>query len=129
MHEMSLMTALLRGVQSKLREVGGNRVRSIRLAVGWLSGAEPELLESAFKALAPGTPCEGAALIIRRPPLRLRCFSCGNVSELEGFALQCPACGSADVEIEGGDELLIEEMEVDFGDAQSASLRENPEGK
>ncbi|MDZ7373750.1 MAG: hydrogenase maturation nickel metallochaperone HypA [candidate division KSB1 bacterium] len=113
---MSLIAAVLRGVEAKLAELGARRVRSIRLAVGILSGAEPALLESAFAALSPGTPCEGARLEIRRPPLRLRCRSCGNQEEQTEFALSCRLCRSPDVELEGGDELLVEEMEVDFGD-------------
>lgn len=129
MHEMSLMMAILRSAEAKLQEVGGRRVRSLRLAVGLLSGAEPDLLESAFAALSPGTICEGAALEIRRPPLKLRCYGCGAVHELAGLVLSCPACGDRDIELEGGDELMIEEMEVDFGDAEDPRLRKDPQGQ
>jgi|YelNatPaOPRAMG01_1025707.scaffolds.fasta_scaffold00388_33 hydrogenase nickel incorporation protein HypA/HybF len=126
---MSLISALLRGVEAKLAEVGGKRVRSIRLAVGLLSGAEPDLLESAFAVLSEGTACEGAQLMIRRPPVRVRCGACGAEVELLELSLRCPKCNGFDLELEGGDELFIEEMEVEFGEPQHPGVREDPEGQ
>ena len=129
MHEMSLMSSLLRGAEARIRELGGGRVRSIRIAVGLLSGAEPDLLEIAFEELKRGTVCEGARLTIRRPPLKIRCCGCEQIHEVEQFLLACPTCGARDIEVEGGDELLIEEMEVDFGDKENPRLREDPQGQ
>lgn len=129
MHEMSIMISLLRAVEGKVNEVGGGKVKAIRVAVGALSGVEPAFLETAFEFLSPGTVVDGAAFVIHVPAMRMRCRSCGKDLDINEISLTCPACGSNDIEIDGGEELLIEEMEVEFGDSKGVGLRENPEGK
>lgn len=108
------MTSLLRAVEGKVREVGADRVTRLRIAVGRLSGIEPDLLATAFEFLSPGTVAEGAAFEIRIPSLRVYCHACEDEFELDDLQFACPECGGTDVEIRGGDELLIEAMEVDF---------------
>jgi len=127
-HEMSIMTSLLRAVEGKVREVGAVRVRRLRILVGRISGIEPDLLETAFAFLSPGTVAEGAAFEIRIPALQVRCNDCQRTFELDEIQFACPQCGGSNVEIQGGDELLIEEMEVDFASASGSGLRENSEG-
>jgi len=126
-HEMSIMTSLLRAVEGKVREVGAVRVTRLRIVVGKLSGIEPDLLETAFEFLSPGTVAEGASFEIRTPGLQVRCNDCQRTFELDEIQFACPECGGFNVEIQGGDELLIEEMEVDFASSSGSGLREDSE--
>ena len=48
MHELSLVSNLLDIVREKAEEIKAFKITRIRLQVGVLSGAVPELLESAF---------------------------------------------------------------------------------
>jgi len=81
--------------------------------VGPLSGVEADLLQSAFEALSPGTMLEGADFIIERPPLSGQCRTCGKEFDFRNLELQCPHCGSSDVQITGGEELLLKSLEVE----------------
>jgi hydrogenase nickel incorporation protein HypA/HybF len=41
------------------------------------------------------------------------CRACGIESRLDGFPLVCRACGSADVDVIAGEELLVESLDVE----------------
>ncbi|GAC1376333.1 MAG: hypothetical protein NVSMB32_18920 [Actinomycetota bacterium] len=58
-----------------------------------------------------GTPLEGAKLEIIEVPGRASCRSCGNELDLVDMIALC-TCGSADLEILGGQELIIKDVEV-----------------
>ncbi|HMP17422.1 MAG TPA: hydrogenase maturation nickel metallochaperone HypA, partial [Gemmatales bacterium] len=65
MHERSLIQALLAQVACLQAEHEGSTVQEIAVAVGPLSGVEPELLEMAFQELSN----DDARLVIERVPL------------------------------------------------------------
>jgi hydrogenase nickel incorporation protein HypA/HybF len=86
-------------------------VTVLRLSVGRLSGVVPDALRFCFELVAEGTPLEGADLVIEEPAGRARCASCGADSEIEDLVLLCP-CGSADVAVTAGRDLLVRSVEV-----------------
>lgn len=47
----------------------------------------------------------------RCSPLRARCLGCADAWELEEVPASCPACGGAEVDLVGGDELMLEWIE------------------
>jgi len=115
MHEMSIMASLFSILQEKAEEQNAKRILSITIRVGALSGVEPDLLSFAFEAFAQGTNAEGAKFIVNKAEMIGRCRSCGNDKfEFSRFILTCPRCESLDVEVLGGDELLVERMEVEI---------------
>jgi Zn finger protein HypA/HybF involved in hydrogenase expression len=46
-------------------------------------------------------------------PATLRCGSCAVQTTLEAFPARCGACGTLDVEVTGGDELLVDSLELE----------------
>ena len=54
-----------------------------------------------------------ARLVIEEVPAAGTCRDCGTHTELPGFPLLCRACGSADLAIERGEELLVEALELE----------------
>ena len=108
MHELSITQSVVTAVTQRLRDA---RVRRIRLEVGQLSGLVPDSVRFCFEMVAAGTTCEGAVLEIDEPPGRARCRTCGTPFETAEVLPLCP-CGSADVEVQGGQELRIREVEV-----------------
>jgi hydrogenase nickel incorporation protein HypA/HybF len=62
MHEAKLCLSLIRLAMDQLDEAHADRILSIRLEVGALSGVVPAALEGVFPICASGTPAEGAAL-------------------------------------------------------------------
>ena len=82
------------------------------MRVGALRQVVPSSLAFNFEVLSRGTACEGAALEQQLEPARLRC-ACGAEWELEELSFLCPRCGGSDTQVIGGEELLIESIEVE----------------
>jgi hydrogenase nickel incorporation protein HypA/HybF len=64
MHEMSLMTDLMRKIERVAREHGGGRVVRLRVTLGALSHFSPAHFQEHFEHASRGTQAEGAALDI-----------------------------------------------------------------
>ena len=108
MHELSITQTVVTTVMQRMRDA---RVCRIRLEVGQLSGLVPDAVRFCFEMVAAGTTCEGARLEIDEPPGKALCRTCGAAFET-GEVLPLCDCGSADVEVQGGQELRIREVEV-----------------
>jgi hydrogenase nickel incorporation protein HypA/HybF len=110
MHELSVAEAI---VDIAVRHAAGRPVSRVEVAVGHLRQVVPSALAFAFELVAQGTPAEGAELVMKQVPAGGCCRACGIESRLDGFPLVCPACGSADVEVIAGEELLVESLDVE----------------
>lgn len=108
MHEMAVMQGVVDQVTERL---GDTTVAEVRLTVGKLSGVVPDSLRFCFEIACAGTSMEGADLNIDEPEGRAECRSCGQQFVLTQSILLCP-CGSADVAVIGGQELLIHSVKV-----------------
>ncbi len=113
MHELSLLEGMVQGLQAEARREGFTRVHQVRLEVGRLSGAEPEALRFAFGPATEGTLAEGADLVILLVPGTGLCRACGAEVEIEARFDPCPACGEGFVDVTGGTELRIKDLDVD----------------
>lgn len=111
MHEYGLAASLLRMVLTRARAGGAARVLRVEVRVGAAAGVEVDLLETAWRNVRKGTPCEGATLHVHAVPARWSCALC-RIPVAEDSALRCPECGFPAV-MEGGDELLLERFEIE----------------
>jgi hydrogenase nickel incorporation protein HypA/HybF len=109
-HELSLAEAV---VEIASRHADGRRVLKVELRVGQLRQVVPSALEFAFELLAKGTVLEGAELVMESVPAQGRCRDCGRQSTMRTFPLQCPGCGGFDLEWTGGEELLVDALELE----------------
>jgi hydrogenase nickel incorporation protein HypA/HybF len=110
MHELSIADAV---VTIASRHAAGRRVTRVDLKVGHLRQVVPDSLLFAFELVSAGTELEGAELVIEDVPARVRCNACAAETVLEEFPAHCEECGGLDVEITGGDELLVEALELE----------------
>ena len=110
MHELSIADAVVRIVS---RHAGERRVTRVELKVGHLRQVVPDALEFAFGLVAQGTPAEGAELVMEEVPAEVRCERCGAQTVLKAFPAHCRVCGSLDVDVTGGDELLVDALELE----------------
>jgi hydrogenase nickel incorporation protein HypA/HybF len=110
MHELSIADAV---VQIACRHAGERRVTRVELRVGHLRQVVPDALTFAFELVAQGTTVEGAELAIEQVPAGIRCRSCAAEGTLAAFPACCPECGSLDVDVTGGDELLVDSLELE----------------
>ena len=118
MHEIGLCEGVL-GVA--LEAAGGEPVSRVRLRVGRLQGVVPEVMEQAWAMVSEGTPASGSRVEMVEVPVRVRCRSCGQDTESPDTPFACSQCGSPDVGIVGGEELVVEEVELATGE-----VRRNP---
>ena len=114
MHEMSIVQALIDQVVSEVEKSGQRgRVVGLDLVVGRLSGVHADSLRFAFELLAPGTLLDGAALRIDEPLATSHCQVCGADTPVEELAMRCLACGSEQITITGGQDLLRQSIELE----------------
>ncbi|CAJ0876915.1 hypothetical protein AMST5_02831 [freshwater sediment metagenome] len=113
MHEMALTESIVDIVCEEARKNGFGKVRVVRLQVGAMAQVEPEALRFCFDAVSRGTVAEGAALDILRRPGEGWCFDCAKTVAMEERFSACPECGGRHVQMTSGDELRVQELEVD----------------
>lgn len=112
MHEYGITESLLNIVEEKAREAGVTRVSTIRVVVGALTGFVPDSIQFYFETMSKNTVADGAVLEFEELPVTLRCRNCAESFAPESREWVCPRCASSQVDIQGGRELYVKEMEV-----------------
>lgn len=104
---------MVRQLQAEAERLGvAGRVAVVHLKLGALTTFVPEAMTFYFDALTKGTELEAARLEVEEVPVVGRCHGCGEALTIEGLPFICAACGSAELEITSGRELLIDSLEV-----------------
>lgn len=113
MHEMALAEGILDIVLSYADKNKAQKVTSVSVLVGEMTGVVPESLDFCFTSLAKGTKAEGAQLVLKPVPLLAKCLDCGREAKIERYNFTCSECGSVRMEIISGRELRVESLEAD----------------
>lgn len=119
MHEIALCEGVL---AVALDAAAGEPVRRVRVRVGRLQAVVPEVFAQGWEMVSEGTMAAGSRVELSEVEVRVRCRTCGQDSAASEPPLACRSCGSPDVEVTAGDELVVEEVEVAGGE-----VRRNPE--
>ena len=109
MHELSVTRNIVAIVDEK---AAGRKVKRVKLCIGRLSGVEVQAVRFCFDVVAKGMALEGAVLEIEEPAGRGACRDCGQEVALERLVAVCPCEKRARMDIVGGEELLVREMET-----------------
>jgi len=115
MHESGIALSLLEIIEQEVLPYKGSKVINVKLRIGRISGVMPDALRFAFEALSTGGVADGASLEIEEVPIAIRCNTCKKVSVSDAPFMVCPHCKGVEVEMIGGRELEIREMEIDDG--------------
>ena len=111
MHEFGLAEPLLHAALEVAEQQGGLAVEQVCAQIGRLREVAPEALTFAFNALTKGTLAEGATLVWREIPPRVRCAQCSVAFEPADERIWiCPSCGAAGGELLAGNELVMERV-------------------
>ena len=113
MHEMSLAEGVLQLIEDAAKREGFRRVATVWIEIGQLSGVEPESLAFCFEAVTSGSLAQGARLEIIHVPGTGHCLECGRDTELDAVYDSCRHCGAVPVQVTGGTEMRVKELEVD----------------
>ena len=107
MHEFGLCEGVLEAVRTR---AAGRPVSGIRVRCGVRHAVDPESMAQAFSFVAAGTEADGAAVEVVTVPVTVHCRDCGTASESNDVLAVCPHCKGSDVDISGGDELVLESV-------------------
>jgi len=107
MHEFGLCEGVLSAVRQR---ADGRRVTGVRVRSGVRHAVDQESLAQAFSVVAEGTEAAGAAVELVTVPALIACRDCGVAGETTDLLAVCPRCASTDVEISGGDEMVLESI-------------------
>jgi hydrogenase nickel incorporation protein HypA/HybF len=112
MHEISLCESVLRVIEDQSAALDYHKVEAVRLEIGMLAGVEIDALRFGFDVVMKGSIAEDARLEIIAVPGRAWCPHCArNVAIRQRFDA-CPDCGGHQLQVNGGEELRIKELEV-----------------
>jgi hydrogenase nickel incorporation protein HypA/HybF len=111
MHELGMCQDIVAAVEQR---AAGRRVTACTVRVGTLHHVVEPAMEQSFSLAAEGTVAESAELNIVVVPVRVRCKSCQvTTTTSEGLLVVCNSCGSTEIELTGGDELVLESIAVE----------------
>ncbi len=113
MHEMALAEGVLQIVEDTVQGQSCSKVVKIWLEIGELSHVEPAAMEFCFEAVVKGSIAEGAALQIDRAPGKAWCHNCGHEVHVASLIAACPLCNGFKLQVTGGEDMRVKEMEVD----------------
>lgn len=112
MHEWGFCEGILEAVQ---RRAAGRKVKRVRVRLGVLHRVDQDALQQAFSLAATGSEAEKAILDLAFIPARSRCRLCRKESEGADITPVCSNCGGIEIEISGGDEMILESVEYQTG--------------
>ena len=115
MHELTVTQSILDIALESAKQEGGGKVGRINLIIGEMTGVVEECVRVYFRLISKGTAAEDAELAVRLVPITARCQKCAETFLVRDAGWACPRCGSTELDIAGGRELVVESIEVSDG--------------
>lgn len=112
MHEMSLAEGVLQLIEDAARQQEFAKVTAVWLEIGALSGVEVEAMKFCFDAVMRNSIADGARLEILATPGTGWCMQCSMAVPMKEVFGECPQCGSYQMQVTGGTEMRVKELEV-----------------
>lgn len=113
MHEMSLAESIVQILDEQAKTHGFRHVKTVWLEIGRLAGVEEEAMRFCFDAVTRNSVAEGARLEITAPEGSGWCMKCSETVPVAALYDPCPRCGSYQLQVTGGTEMRVKELEVE----------------
>jgi len=113
MHEMTLCESILQILESEAGKQGFSRVKTVWLEIGELSSVEIDAMRFSYEVVTRDSLADGSTLEIIRVPGTAWCMQCARSVNIKQRFDACPDCGSYQLQVTGGDEMRIKELEVE----------------
>ena len=104
---------MLQIIEDKARTDGYASVKTVWLEIGQLAGVEVEALKFCFDAVVRDSMAQDAKLEIIEIPGQAWCMQCAEVVHVQALFDACPQCGSHQVQVTGGNEMRVKELDVE----------------
>ena len=112
MHETVVAQSLVEAICQEAEARQAKPVRA-KMSCGVLNAVNDEVVSFAFEAVAKGTACEGAVLVIEHKPMQARCKACNREFPVDLSDARCTFCSAEDFELLPDAPLLLEEIEFE----------------
>jgi hydrogenase nickel incorporation protein HypA/HybF len=122
MNELSVCQALIQQIERIARQYNAPCVDSVELLIGPMSGVDKQVLEQAFQLSKAGTVANLAHMVTRDIPVRVKCRQCKKETIAVPARLVCQKCGSQQVRLISGDELVLASVALNY-DKTNAKIR------
>lgn len=113
MHELSIVQDLLKLCETNALQQKCSKISIVEVKIGKLSGVEPHYLKSTFDTFKTGTICSNAQLILTIEDISVKCPDCGYIGTISSGVFTCPSCGSKNLEVTGGEDLVLMRLEME----------------
>jgi hydrogenase nickel incorporation protein HypA/HybF len=112
MHEGAIAAALIQNILEVRAREKLSSVKNATVLIGRMHHVVPEVLQNHFRILKKEyPPLTKAKLIIEIAPVQITCRVCGKETRIETPTFACSSCNSTDIEITGGREMHLKEIE------------------
>jgi hydrogenase nickel incorporation protein HypA/HybF len=112
-HEMGIAQNILEIAVEAASKEGATRITRIDLVAGELRGLVPMQLTFCFSIVAKDTIASGAYLNVEEVPVTAHCQDCSEDFAVKEYEYLCPKCGSVKIQVTGGTELRVKDIEVE----------------
>lgn len=112
MHELSLCRSIADLVVEAAARAGVAEVSRITLEIGLGAPVEIEAIRFCLPLCLDDTVAARAELTIERPPLKIRCATCGSEHDAASARAPCPACGGRSGDILSGRAMRVLSIEA-----------------
>ena len=113
MHEMAIAQNIVDIAVAAAEREHAQKITRINMVAGEMRAIVPMQLSFCFGVAAENTIASGAYLNLEIVPARGSCRNCGETFVVKDFLYICPRCEGSDIEITGGTELRIKDIEVE----------------
>jgi Zn finger protein HypA/HybF (possibly regulating hydrogenase expression) len=110
MHELGVLNSMVHTIERIIKEQEFTQVHKLTIEVGELSGIVPRYLEQSWPAATYKTFMENTELELIVVPGIVKCRDCGRVFNAVYSDLCCPGCGSKQMDILEGHDIIIKEI-------------------
>ena len=113
MHELSIVTYVVKQVQEIAKENNLTEIESVTLEFGEVSGIVPEYLEDCWNWYTKKEPLiQGTKFLYEIIPAVTWCDDCMTTYPTVQYGKTCPHCGSGNTWLQQGNEINIKQIEA-----------------
>ena len=113
MHELSIVNSLIDLCEQNAKIHNAKKITKVYVKIGKLSGIEPHFFHITFDTFKQNSICENAELIMNIEGLKIACFECGSISELDINEFVCPKCKSIEIKTIEGEDMMLQSLEME----------------
>ena len=112
MHEGAIAVAIIQNALEVREQEKIGSIKIVTVLIGRLHHVVPEVLQNHYQILKKEySPLAKSKLIIETAPVRITCHTCDKETLIEQPSFACSSCNSTDIEITGGREMHLKEIE------------------